>query len=108
MKSGIKYKAGDVVLVQVQFADSFQVKTRPAVVLYAHLGNIIIAGITSNTLMQGIPLSKKDGIIKDSIIKTNYLFTTVPQFIKKKLTTLTNKKRKEVLQTMQVHLAHLQ
>jgi mRNA-degrading endonuclease toxin of MazEF toxin-antitoxin module len=107
MKSGTRYKAGDVVLLQVQFPDSYQVKVRPALILYTHLGNIIIAGITSNTQMKGIILSKKDGMIKESIIKTNYIFTTVPNIIKKKLTTLTKVKRQEVMQAMHKHLAQL-
>jgi mRNA-degrading endonuclease toxin of MazEF toxin-antitoxin module len=107
MKSGTLYKAGDVVLVPVQFSDSYQVKTRPAVLLYSTLGNIVVAGITSNTLMKGIPLTKKEGMIKDSVIKTNYVFTIVPAIIKKKLLHLSNKKKKEVLHAMHQHLTQL-
>ena len=56
-------KAGSVILARVQFADTFEIKTRPAVVLFEEHNNIIIAGITSNTQMQGIPLTKKDGAL---------------------------------------------
>ena len=41
-------KAGDVVITRVQFADSEGSKTRPALVLFEELGNIVIAGITTN------------------------------------------------------------
>ena len=65
------YKLGDVILAEIQFADTYEVKTRPAVVLFEEYGNIVIAGITSNLEMEGIRLSKKEGAIKDSIIKLN-------------------------------------
>lgn len=51
------------------------VKTRPAVVLFEQHRNIVIAGITSNLKMKGIPLSRSEGAIKDSVIKMNYIFT---------------------------------
>ena len=62
-------KFGDVVLAQVQFMDTFEIKTRPALVLFEEFGNVVVAGITSNTKMHGIPLTKGEGAIKDSIIK---------------------------------------
>lgn len=88
------YKLGDVVLAQVQFADTFEIKTRPAVVLFEEYGNIIVAGITSNIKMEGIPLSKKEGAIKDSIIKLNYIFTISNKMIKKQLFSLSEEKKK--------------
>ena len=87
---------GDVLLCQVQFTDSFELKTRPIVVLFEEYGNIIAAGITSNTKMSGIPLSKKEGAVKDSVIKTNYIITVSEVMIKKKLFSL-NKEKKEKL-----------
>ncbi len=88
--------SGDVVLCDVQFADSFEVKTRPAVVLFEEYGNIVVAGITSNTKMKGIPLTISDGAIKDSVIKTNYVFTISEAMVKKKLFTLTKEKKAEL------------
>lgn len=87
---------GDVVLAQVQFTDTFEIKTRPAVVLFEELGNIVIAGITSNPAMKGIVLTKKDGALKDSVIKTNYIFTISEAAIKKKLFTLNKEKKAEL------------
>lgn len=90
------YKAGDVVLLQMQFSDSFEVKTRPGVVLFEEFGNLIVAGITSNINMKGIPLTTKEGMVKNSVIKSNYIFTTTTQLIKKKLISLSTGK-KEIL-----------
>ena len=68
-------KLGDVVLTKVQFVDTFEVKIRPVVVLFEDKGNIVVAGITSNEKMDGILLTKKEGAVKDSVIKLNYIFT---------------------------------
>jgi len=38
----------------VQFTDSFEIKKRPAVVLFEELTNVVVAGITSNKNMKGI------------------------------------------------------
>ena len=88
--------AGDVILAQVQFTDTFEVKSRPAVVLFEELGNVVIAGITSNLSMKGIRLTKKDGALKESIIKTNYIFTISEGAIKKKLFALSKEKKSEL------------
>ena len=68
-------RAGDVVIAQVQFADSREIKLRPAVVLFEELGNVVVASITSNLKMKGMTLSKSEGAVKDSVIKLNYIFT---------------------------------
>jgi hypothetical protein len=91
-----KYKCGDVILAQIQFTDSPEIKMRPGVVLYEEFDNYIVAGITSNIQMQGISLGEKDGAIKPSIIKLNYIFTISDILIKKKLFTLSKIKKKEV------------
>jgi mRNA interferase MazF len=96
MRIGRMLKAGSVILARVQFTDTFEVKTRPAVVLFEEHNNIIIAGITSNTQMQGIPLTKKEGAISDSVIKPNYIFTISKVMIVKELFTLT-KDKKQIL-----------
>lgn len=87
---------GDVVLTQVQFTDSFEVKTRPAVVLFEEFGNVVVAGITSNPRMKGVALTKKDGALKESVIKPNYIFTIDEAAVKRKLFGLNKQKRAEL------------
>ena len=89
-------KSGDVVLAEVQFTDTFEIKKRPALILFEELGNIVVAGITSNSQMRGVPLTKKEGAIKDSVIKLNYIFTISQAMIKKTLFSLSTEKKKEV------------
>ena len=89
-------KSGDVVLANIQFTDTFEVKKRPALVLFEEFGNIVVAGITSNTSMSGIQLTKKEGAIKDSVIKLNYIFTIGEKMVEKSLFSLSKDKRKQV------------
>ena len=100
MKCGNMHKAGDVILATVQFTDTKDAKIRPALVLFEELGNIVIAGITSNTKMKGIPLLKEEGAITDSVIKLNYLFTVSEAMVYKTLFRLNGKKRKTVFDTL--------
>jgi mRNA interferase MazF len=86
-------KAGDVIIANVQFTDSTEVKTRPAVVIFEELGNVVIAGITSNLKMKGIPLTKSEGAIKDSIIKLNYIFTISNEMVSKVVFHLSKEKK---------------
>lgn len=102
------HKSGEVVLAQIQFADSFETKKRPAVVLFEELGNVVIAGITSNLEMRGIPLTKKEGAIKDSIIKTNYIFTITEKAIYKKLFELNKEKKYALLKDLTTKLSGLE
>ena len=74
MKSGKMLNSGDIVLAEVQYTDTFEIKTRPAVVLFGEHGNVVVAGITSNPAMKGVVLTKKDGALKDSVIKTNFIY----------------------------------
>ena len=90
------YRSGDVVLAYVHYTDTMQVKKRPALVLYSENNNIVVAGITSNTNMEGIIICKDDGAIKDSIIKTNYIFTISSNHIIKKLFVLNQAKKQAV------------
>ena len=90
------HKAGDVVLANVQFTDTFEIKKRPALVLFEEFGNIVVAGITSNLQMEGIPITKKEGAIKDSVIKLNYIFTISEAMIEKILFSLSKEKKKKV------------
>ena len=87
-------KAGDVIVATVQFTDTAEVKIRPAVVLFEELGNVVIAGITSNLKMKGIPLSKSEGAIKDSVIKLNYIFTISDEMVSKVILHLSKEKKR--------------
>lgn len=98
---------GDVVLAQVQFTDMFETKLRPAVVLFGEFGNIVVAGVTSNSAMKGVLLTKKDGAIKDSIIKTNYIFTISEAMVKKKLFNLSKEKKTELYSELTRQLSGL-
>jgi mRNA interferase MazF len=96
MKPGKTPNAGDVILTQIQFADTFEIKKRPAVVLFEEYNNVVVAGITSNPEMKGIPLTKKEGAVKDSVIKLNYIFTISGAMIEKVLFSLSKEKKKKV------------
>jgi len=100
-------EAGNVVLVKVQFTDTFEIKKRPAVVLFEALGNVVVAGITSNVEMKGISLTKKDGAIKNSVIKTNYIFTLTEKAIEKQLFKLTKQKKQELYNDLEKKLHKL-
>ncbi len=91
------YNFGDVVIAQVQFTDTFETKIRPALVLFEEYGNIVLAGITSNIEMRGIELTKKEGMIKDSVIKLNYIFTVSEKMIKKSLFHASSEKKKIIV-----------
>ncbi len=100
-------KSGDVVLANVQFTDTFEIKKRPALVLFEEFDNIVVAGITSNTDMHGISLTRKDGAIKDSIIKLNYIFTIAKAMIEKNVFSLSSQKKKEVYEALVGKLSQL-
>jgi len=91
------YKLGDVVLAQVQFTDTFEIKKRPALVLFEDHDNLVVAGITSNTEMQGIILTKKEGAVRESVIKLNYIFTISNKMVKKSLFSISEEKKKIVV-----------
>ena len=96
MRSGMTYKFGDVILVEVPFTNYSQVKLRPSFVLFEELGNIVIAGITSNPSMQGVSISKEEGLIVDSIVKLNYIFTVSKEKVKKLVTHISDEKKNEI------------
>ncbi len=101
------FKSGDVIITKVQFTDTFDIKKRPALVLYEDCNNIVVAGITSNTKMKGIPLYKKEGAVKDSIMKLNYIFTISKAMVYKKLFHLSQKKKKLVFKELMALLNDL-
>jgi mRNA interferase MazF len=96
MKHGKEPKSGDIILTKIQFADSFEIKRRPALVLFKEFSNIVVAGITSNTDMKGIILTKKEGAVTDSVIKLNYIFTISNVMVEKILFNLSEIKRRIV------------
>ncbi len=92
------HEFGEVILAEVQFVDTFETKLRPALVLFEEFGNIVAMGITSNLEMEGIKITKKEGAIKDSIIKLNYIFTISERMIKKSLFYLSKEKKKTLVE----------
>jgi len=100
-------KSGDVVIARVQFTDTFEIKKRPALVLFEEFDNVVVAGITSNLKMKGIPLSKQDGAVKDSVIKINYIFTISKAMISKTLFHLNKKKKQMVFDELSERLSNL-
>ena len=100
-------KSGDVVIAQIQFTDTFEIKKRPALVLFEELDNVVVAGITSNLEMKGIPLSKAEGAVKDSVIKLNYIFTISKVMISKTLFHLNKEKKRIVFDELTKRLNEL-
>ena len=100
-------RAGDVVLTKVQFTDTFEIKKRPALVLFEEFDNVIVTGITSNLEMKGIPLTKKEGAMKDSVIKLNYIFTVSKSMVEKVLFPLSKEKKKKVFDELVNRLSNL-
>lgn len=90
------YNFGDVILAHVQYTDTFEIKIRPAFVLFEEEGNIVLMGITSNAKMKGISLSRKEGATKESVIKLNYIFTVSDKMVKKFLFSVSEEKKKIV------------
>ncbi|MFH2020259.1 MAG: type II toxin-antitoxin system PemK/MazF family toxin [archaeon] len=99
--------SGDVILVNVQFTDTYEVKKRPALVLFEEFNNIVVAGITSNSKMSGVLLTQKDGAMKDSVIKLNYLFTVSGNMVEKILFTLSDSKKRKVYDALAEKLSPL-
>ena len=104
MRPGNMLKAGDVIVANVQFTDTAEIKTRPAVVLFEELGNVVIAGITSNLKMKGIPLNKSEGAIKDSVIKLNYIFTISDEMVSKVIFHLSKEKKRVIFDELSKRL----
>ena len=100
-------KPGDVILATVQFTDSDEVKVRPAVVLFEELGNVVVAGVTSNLKMKGIPLKKSEGAVKDSVIKLNYIFTISNEMANKTLFHLSEEKKRLIFDELNKRLGEL-
>lgn len=107
MRHGKMPKSGDVVIAQIQFTDTFEIKKRPALVLFEEFDNVVVAGITSNLEMKGVPLTKKEGAVKESVIKLNYIFTISKAMISKNLFHLNKEKKSIVFQELTKRLNEL-
>lgn len=100
----MKVTRGDVVLVNYPFADGARSKTRPAVVVQcdrnnARLDNTIIAQITSRIkyakteptqilIESASPAGQQAGLINDSAISCENLYTIRQDLISRKIGTL--------------------
>ncbi len=93
-------EAGDVILANVHFTDTFEVKKRHALVLFEECNNIVVAGITSNSSMKGISLTREEGAVKESVIKLNYIFTISSAMVEKILFSLSPVKKKAVFNAL--------
>ena len=98
------FKPGDVIITRMQYVDEGGSKIRPALVLFEELGNIVIAGITTNMQMKGIHISTKEGAAQDSIIKLNYIFTITNEAILKIVFRLSAEKKRLVLDELSKRL----
>ncbi len=107
MTLGMTLESGDVILASVQFTDTLNIKKRPAVVLFEEYDNVIIAGITSNTKMIGIPLTQAEGALKESVIKVNYIFTISRIMVAKRLFSLSKEKKKILYEEINKRLKKL-
>ena len=93
-------RPGDVIITRVRFADSEGSKIRPALVLFEEFGNIVIAGISTNLRMKGVPITKSEGAAQDSVIKLNYIFTITNDTILKTVFQLSKEKKEIVLKEL--------
>ncbi len=100
MKFGKNYSFGEVILAEVQFTDTYEVKKRPVLVLFEDYGNIVVAGITSNLEMKGISITKKEGMPKDSIIKLNYIFTISEKMVLKTFFSISSEKKRMIKENL--------
>ncbi len=100
-------RPGDVIIARVRFADNQGSKIRPALVLFEELGNVVIAGVTTNLRMKGVRISKSEGAAQDSIIKLNYIFTITNDVILKTVFHLNNEKKRMVLKELMEKLEGL-
>ena len=100
-------RSGDVVIAQIQFTDTYEIKKRPALVLFEEFDNVVVAGITSNLKMNGVPLTKKEGAVKNSVIKLNYIFTISKAMISKILFHLNKEKKRIVFEELTKRLNEL-
>ena len=100
-------KSGDVIIARMQFTDSEGSKIRPALVLFEELGNVVIAGITTNLKMKGIPITVKEGAAQESMLKLNYVLTITNETIIKTVFHLSPEKKRLVFDELNKKLEGL-
>lgn len=100
-------RPGDIIIARVRFADDQGSKIRPALVLFEEPGNVVIAGVTTNLQMKGVPISKREGAAQESIIKLNYIFTITNDVVLKTVFHLSIDKKKMVLKELMEKLEGL-
>ena len=100
-------KPGDVIIARVHFVDSDESKIRPALVLFEELGNIVIAAISTNLDMKGIPITVKEGAVQESILKLNYTLTITNEAVLKTVFHLSTEKKRIVFEELSKRLAGL-
>jgi len=83
-------------------------KKRPALILFEEFDNVVVAGITSNLQMEGVPLLKEEGAVKDSVIKLNYIFTISKVMISNTLFHLNKEKKSMVFDELIKRLKSLE
>lgn len=102
------FNAGEVVVANVRFPGSEALRSRAALVLFEDYDSVVIAGITSNPYTKGIPLTKKEGALRDSVIKLNYVFTVNRETLSRPLFKLSKEKKKLVFSQFLKLLSGLQ
>ncbi len=100
-------RSGDVIIARMQFTDNEGSKIRPALVLFEELGNVVIAGITTNLKMKGIPITVKEGAAQDSMLKLNYILTITNETIIKTVFHLSPDKKRLVFEELNRRLGEL-
>jgi mRNA interferase MazF len=94
------FNSGDVVVATVKLEDTKEARTRPVLVLFEEYTNVVVAGITSNPYVKGIPISKKEGALKHSTIKLNQIFTLERDTLSAPLFKLSDEKRRMVFDAL--------
>ena len=112
MKSGMKYKQRDIVLIPFPYTDFSSIKQRPALIIsnkkMDKMQDFICCLVTSNPTKEGI-LIRKDSFEEEKLpfkswIKPYRIFTIYNKIIRKKLCTITNDFYEEVLKEILVYL----
>ena len=94
------FNPGEVVVASVKLPGSDVSTTRAVVVLFEDFGNVVVAGITSNPYFRGIPLTKREGALRDSIIKLNNVFTVDSDTLSRPLFRLSKEKKKLLFENL--------
>lgn len=110
MKSGTRFRRGDLVLVPFPFTDLSTVKRRPALVvspnrLHQHLDDVILVAMTSKVPSPlgefDVPLDSRDMAVghlpKLSVLKSNKIFTCHRALVLKRFGRLQDKSLARIL-----------